>query len=427
MSRAEPLPAVIVDGVTKNFRLPRERVHTLKERMLHPLRRPAHDELRALRDVSFHVAPGEFFGIVGRNGSGKSTLLKCLAGIYGVNKGEIYINGQLSTFIELGVGFNPDLPAYDNVMLNGTMLGLSPREARARFDAVIDFAELRDFTEMKLKNYSSGMLVRLAFSVMIQVDADILLIDEVLAVGDASFQQKCYDEFERIRRSGKTVLLVTHDMAAVRRFCDRAMLLENGRQVIVGESDTVGNRYLQLNFSEEARAAEEAEARAADGEAALTYVAEAGDRFGDGRAEIVEAWFEDADGKASTTLANGRRAAYVARVRFNETVSDPLFAVSLTNSQGQQVLSASTVWTDPRPGDFHAGEEATFRVDFDNILAQDRYHVTMSVEAHGGHWIDFRERMFSILVTSERETGALVDVPQTVRVTRGAEAAEAVR
>src|SRR4051794_8151784 len=224
-------PAVYVDDVAKSFSIPRERVHTLKERVLHPLRRSAHDEFEALRGVSLSVEPGEFFGIVGRNGSGKSTLLKCLAGIYRTDRGAIYVDGRVSTFIELGVGFNPDLAAYDNVMLNATMLGLSTKEARKRYDRIIDFAELHDFVDLKIKNYSSGMLVRLAFSVMIQVDADILLIDEVLAVGDAAFQQKCFDEFGRIRNSGATVLLVTHDMGAVQRFCDRAVLLENGHVV----------------------------------------------------------------------------------------------------------------------------------------------------------------------------------------------------
>src|SRR5829696_8505334 len=270
---AQGLPAVLVDDVSKTFDIPRERVHTLKERALHPLRRGRSDELRALRNVSFAVQPGEFFGIVGRNGSGKSTLLKCLAGIYRRDAGDIYVNGRVSTFIELGVGFNPDLAARDNVMLNATMLGLSRREALSRFDRVIEFAELQDFVELKLKNYSSGMLVRLAFSVMIQVDADILLIDEVLAVGDAAFQQKCFDEFARIRKEGRTVLLVTHDMSAVQRFCDRAMLLENGRIVELGDPERVGNRYLEFNFSERARAGGEREE---------------GDRYGDGRATIEE-------------------------------------------------------------------------------------------------------------------------------------------
>src|SRR6266705_3410278 len=198
------VPPVLVDQACKRFEIPREQVSTLKERALHPFRRSATDTLHALRGVSFAVEPGEFFGIVGRNGSGKSTLLKCLAGIYGVDSGHIYVNGRTSTFIELGVGFNPDLPARDNALLNATMLGLSPREARRRFDSVIDFAELGEFVDLKIKNYSSGMLVRLAFAVMIYVDAEILLIDEVLAAGDAAFQQKCYDEFERIRRSGAT-------------------------------------------------------------------------------------------------------------------------------------------------------------------------------------------------------------------------------
>src|SRR3954464_6469075 len=250
------MPAVVVDGAHKSFRRPTESRHTLKERVMHPFRRPGMHRLDALTDVSFAVETGEFFGIVGRNGSGKSTLLKCLAGIYQLDQGAIYVDGRMSTFIELGVGFNMDLAAYDNVILNATMLGLSQRETRARYDRIIDFAELREFADLKLKNYSSGMLVRLAFAVMIQVDAEILLIDEVLAVGDAAFQQKCYDEFARIRRSGTTVLFVTHDMNAVQRFCDRAVLLEHGRNVELGEPQKVGDRYLELNFSRDARDAE---------------------------------------------------------------------------------------------------------------------------------------------------------------------------
>src|SRR5437773_6453730 len=240
--------ALVVRSVTKTFRVPREAVLTLKERAMHPLRRVRSDEFVALRDISFAVPAGEFFGIVGRNGSGKSTLLKCLAGIYGVDSGAIYVNGRLSTFIELGVGFNPDLAARDNVALNGIMLGLSPRDARARFDRVIEFAELEEFVDLKLKNYSSGMHVRLAFSVMIQVDADILLIDEVLAVGDASFQQKCFDVFHRMRDEGRTIVLVTHDMGSLNRFCHRALLLERGSAVHIGEPHEVADRYLELNF-----------------------------------------------------------------------------------------------------------------------------------------------------------------------------------
>src|SRR6201996_5344088 len=226
----ERLPVVVARSVSKTFSVPEEQVHTLKERALHPRRRSRHQTFPALNDISFAVQPGEFFGIAGRHGSGKSTLLKCLAGIYKAD-GDIWCRGRLSTFIELGVGFNPDLAARDNIVMNGIMLGLTPREARKRYEAVIEFAELQEFKDLKLKNYSSGMHVRLAFSVAIQVDADILMIDEVLAVGDAAFQQKCYDVFNELRDSGKTIIFVTHDMGALQRFCHRALLLERGRSV----------------------------------------------------------------------------------------------------------------------------------------------------------------------------------------------------
>ena len=420
MSEASPTPGVVtVDGVSKAFSIPREQVHTLKERALHPFRNTGADDFKALEDISFSVGDGEFFGIVGRNGSGKSTLLKCLAGIYPTDSGRIWIDGRVSTFIELGVGFNPDLAARDNVMLNAAMLGLSTREAARRFDTIIDFAELHEFVDLKIKNYSSGMLVRLAFSVMIQVDADILLIDEVLAVGDANFQQKCFDEFEEIRRQGKTVLLVTHDMASVKRFCTRAMLLEHGRIVATGDPESVGNRYMQLNFSREARAAMEAESRnrALHGQQPREFIGNEDDVFGDGRATITEAWFEAQDGRPSLTLANGERCTFVMKVRFNADVQDPLFSMAMVSSQKMQLFSASSVFDDPRPGLFRAGEEVTYRVGFQNILGPDRYTVTTAVTA-GDTPLELRERMLSVVVTRVTPTGTVVDIPYDQQVER---------
>jgi ABC-type polysaccharide/polyol phosphate transport system ATPase subunit len=405
---AQP-PAVVVDGVSKTFVLPHERVHTLKERALHPFRSTGSDTLHALRDVSFEVRRGEFFGIVGRNGSGKSTLLKCLAGIYAADSGAMYVDGRMSAFIELGVGFNMDLPARDNVLINATMLGLSPREAARRFDRIVDFAELRPFVDLKLKNYSSGMLVRLAFAVMIQVDAEILLIDEVLAVGDAAFQQKCFDEFGRIRASGTTVLLVTHDMGAVQRFCQRAMLLEEGRVVEIGDPHRVGNRYLEVNFDEDARARSEAEEQARDP-----------DRFGDGRAEILAAHFEDEHGAPAGVLRGGQPCAFVAVVRFNETVEDPIFGFVLQNSRRDTVFATNTLTTEPETGRFEAGDEVTFRVEFECYLAADRYSATPAV-ARGGAgiaWIDRRERFASVMVMGARDTDGILDPPHTVGLTR---------
>jgi len=234
----EPAPVVIeVRDLDKVFRIPDQRIDSLKERATHPLRRVHHRRLQALRDVSFEVRSGEFFGIVGRNGSGKSTLLKILASIYRADRGTVRMAGRLAPFIELGVGFNPELTSRDNVVLNGVLMGLSRREAERRRDEVIDFAELREFTDLKLKNYSSGMMVRLAFATMVQADPDIMLIDEVLAVGDARFAQKCMDVFQDRRRAGRTLLLVTHNMPTVQSLCDQALLLHDGEQRFLGDPE----------------------------------------------------------------------------------------------------------------------------------------------------------------------------------------------
>jgi ABC-type glutathione transport system ATPase component len=310
-------------------------------------------------------------------------------------------------------------------MINATMLGLSPREARRRFDEVIDFAELHEFVDLKLKNYSSGMMVRLAFAVMIQVDASILLIDEVLAVGDAAFQQKCFDEFARIRRDGRTVLLVTHDMAAVRRFCDRALLLEHGEMVEEGEPMRVGNRYLELNFSAEARAQLVEVEEVDEPEEHPDEPKE--DRYGDRRAEILEAWFEHADGRRATSLETGERCSFCARVRFAAEVEDPLFGMNLHNGRDDNVLSASNVMGPPS-GRFGAGDEVVFRIVFHNVFAADRYLATPAVAQSGSglQWLDRRERFASIVVTSTRETDAVTDLDYEVVLERGAGTREVV-
>jgi ABC-2 type transport system ATP-binding protein len=242
-------PVVLeVRGLSKTFMVPDQRMDTLKERITHPLRQIHKRELRALRDVSFEVHKGEFFGIVGRNGSGKSTLLKIMASIYRPDRGRVRMAGRVAPFIELGVGFNPEMTARENVVLNGVLFGLTRREAQRRVDAVIEFAELEDFLDLKLKNYSSGMMVRLAFSVMVQADADIMLIDEVLAVGDASFAQKCMDVFYERRRLGRTIVLVTHDMATVQSLCHRAIVLHDGALEYAGEPEDAALHYFRLNF-----------------------------------------------------------------------------------------------------------------------------------------------------------------------------------
>ena len=399
------MPAVVVDNVSKTFTLPKEQVHTLKERALHPFRRAGSNRFEALNDVSFAVQRGEFFGIVGRNGSGKSTLLKCMAGIYGVDAGSIYLNGRVSTFIELGVGFNPDLAARDNIALNAIMLGLSPRDARERFERVIEFAELEEFVDLKLKNYSSGMNVRLAFSVMIQVDADILLIDEVLAVGDAAFQQKCFDVFHRLKDEGKTILFVTHDMGSVRRFCDRALLIERGDVKIIGPPDQVAANYVETNFGRE-----------------TLDQAEGVERYGNRSAEIADAWFEDEFGERQTVLPQGRPCVFRARVVFHEPADNPAIALVLENDRHHPLFATSTDWVRATTGTYAPGDEAVFAVNFDNVFAPGRIYASPWVVRRGStDLMDRRPRMTSAVVTGTHVSGGLVDLAHDVSLERSGE------
>lgn len=240
-------PAIKVEHLHKSFRLPTEQAFGLKQTIFNRLRGiKGYREQKVLKGLDFTVNQGEFLGIVGRNGSGKSTLLKILAGIYYPEKGNIAVNGSLVPFIELGVGFNPELTGRENVYLNGALLGFSNEEMDAMYDEIWEFAELKDFQDQKLKNYSSGMQVRLAFSIAIRARGDILLLDEVLAVGDAAFQQKCNDYFENLKNNHQTVILVTHSMENVRKFCTRAILIDDGKIIKDGKPDKVADAYLKL-------------------------------------------------------------------------------------------------------------------------------------------------------------------------------------
>jgi ABC-type polysaccharide/polyol phosphate transport system ATPase subunit len=235
--------AIEVVDVHKSFLIPHESRSRLKEHVVHPFRRTTYERNEPLMGVTFDVQPGEFFGIIGANGSGKSTLLKILAGIYRADAGEVRINGRLAPFIELGVGFSGDLSARENIEINGMLLGLTRRQLRDRFDHILEFAGLQRFVDQKLKNYSSGMLVRLAYSIAIQVPFDILLLDEVLAVGDAEFQAKCFETFETMRAERKTIVFVSHDLDALSRFCERALLLHGGKVRAIGEPQDVIDSY----------------------------------------------------------------------------------------------------------------------------------------------------------------------------------------
>ncbi len=399
-SESTASPAVSIDSVSKTFRLPHQQYSTLKERALHPFRSTSYDELHAVQDISLEIATGEFFGIVGRNGSGKSTLLKCIAGIYGVDVGRISITGRLSPFIELGVGFNMDLTARDNVVINAIMLGLSRREAHARFDEVIAFAELEEFIDLKLKNYSSGMLVRLAFATAIQVDAEILLIDEVLAVGDAAFQQKCFEEFFRLKREAKTIVFVSHDMYSVERFCNRAMLMERGNMVQLGEPRAIARAYHKLNFGQ------------------LPHQPPAEENAGDGTA-IADAWFENSAGERVTSVSQQEALTMCFEVRFAQDLTDPVFAATLRTELGHTILVARSDQQGATSGAFRAGESVIARFEVPNWLTASRYVLTPSLarEGTGDDAIALVEDMASVMVHGNA-TGGILELPLQTRIER---------
>ncbi len=360
-------------------------------------------ELHALKDVTFQVDDGEFFGIIGRNGSGKSTMLKCLAGIYRPNRGSLAVNRRVSPFIELGVGFNPELTARDNVVVNAALLGIPAVQANASFPEIIRFAELERFVDLKLKNYSSGMLVRLGFAAAIQADADVYLVDEVLAVGDARFQEKCFETFRQFKREGRTVIYVTHDLATVDRFCDRAMWLEKGKVEALGTPEEVIRAYQRRDIE-----LAQGERRARRQTAA---------RWGDGAAEIVEAWVEDAQGKTQEVISQGTEVTFKARARFVEAMADPILGVTFKDEDGRAVFITNTLFDRVATGSFAAGDEVVYTVRFVAHFGDGEYTASPAV-AHedAQRMADWREDFVIFRLQGERHTGGIVDLPHETGV-----------
>jgi ABC-type polysaccharide/polyol phosphate transport system ATPase subunit len=405
MQAPEPV-AIEARAIEKSFRIASHRVDSLKERLTSFSRQDFKD-LRALRGVSFDVRRGEFFGIVGRNGSGKSTLLKILASIYAADAGTVRMAGRLAPFIELGVGFNPELTARENVELNGVMMGLHRREARSRLGAILEFAELEEFVDMKLKNYSSGMLVRLAFAVMIQSDAEILLIDEVLAVGDAAFQQKCADVFHEIRDSERTVVLVTHDMGAVEHYCHRAMLLHDGVVAASGDPEEVARRYLRLNF-----------------ETAASGSTQEDEWGGGAELKMVDARLVGPDGEELKNVEKGGALRLESTFEASRDIERPSFGFVFVNADGVDIGGVGVDLEENGGAEaLRAGQRVTVGATIENRLAPGRYYVKCwvnrnhnygDVVLHAPHVIDF-------VVFGDGEAGVVaLEAETSVRVEGGA-------
>jgi ABC-2 type transport system ATP-binding protein len=375
--------ALEVNGVHKSFRLPVAQMTTLKEQALHPLTRQQYRELKVLEDISLEVDRGEFFGIVGRNASGKSTLLKLIASVYRADRGHIRVAGTIAPVIELGVGFQGQLTARENVTLNALMMGLTPREARYRFDAVIEFAELQDYVHMKLMNYSTGMQARLAFAIAMQTDPDVLLLDEVLAVGDPPFQRRCEDAFSEMKRKrSRTVLLVTHSTAQLTTHCDRAMLLEGGAIELLGEPPMVAARYQQLQSTAIMHAAVDGGPGSEDEPASRTakdYLVSP--------VQIESMRTVDSKGSPTDRFKPGRAIYADITVRATGSVDRPRLGLQVADQTSRPLFHPPLIELAPETGALQAGEAVRVAVKIENKLAPGRYGlaaVTYTGEATDG-------------------------------------------
>lgn len=415
--------ALSVINVTKSFKRPLDRSATMKYRVTHPRSSSRYEMFHALRDVSFEVPEGQFLGIIGANGCGKSTLLKILSRIYQADQGTVDINGKVSPFLELGVGFNPELSARENVFLSGAVLGLTRAELRDRVDGIIAFAELTEFSDMKLKNFSSGMQVRLAFSVSIQAEADILLMDEVLAVGDASFVEKCFDVFARHKREGRTIVLVTHDLSSISLHCDRALLLDHGALVADGTPSEVVSAYRRIvdgiSNADESHLASSAPKRSGSREIEVTGV------------RIL-----DSSGTPRHTFSTGSPVQLEVGFKVNTQVGDFSCAIPVDRNDGLP-LACPLYWKDektiPCPP---AGSTGTivYRIHALALLSGSYVVSVVLLDLHGNHDYDRLERSASFrvsaassglacLVDLEGEWAVTVAEPEPVDVASGVEPA----
>jgi ABC-type polysaccharide/polyol phosphate transport system ATPase subunit len=420
-------PAITLDHVTKIYRrYSGKQFATLKSALLQRslLRdlQPS-ETFPALTDVSFTVAKGSTYGVIGRNGSGKSTALKLVAGITKPTSGRVVVDGRISALIELGAGFHPEISGRENVFINGIMLGLTKSEIRQRFDEIVDFAELREFIDAPVKTYSSGMYMRLGFAVAIHVDPDVLLVDEVLAVGDEGFTHKCLDKFAEFRRRGKTILLVTHSLNLVERFCDDALWLDAGRAMAHGDPKRVVGAYLtkveegeeQLLAETTARAIEQAgregqpghdgqkrpdadqTERPADPTSNMFAATEG--RWGSRDVEITDVAFLDAAGQPSFVFHSGDPLSIRVKVRAAQPTDDFVFGIGLFNADGVCCYGTNTYLEEMNPERLAGDAEATFAVD-SLELVEGTYKVDVAVHKRDGFAYDYHRLLYTFRVKS---------------------------
>jgi ABC-type polysaccharide/polyol phosphate transport system ATPase subunit len=397
--------SIEVRAVTKVYRryARRKQFATLKSALLTGslIRDLQPDEtFPALQDVSFSVPKGATFGIIGRNGSGKSTILKLVAGITKPTSGTVTVQGRISALIELGAGFHPEISGRENVFINGIMLGLSKREVARRFDEIVEFAELRDFIDAPVKTYSSGMYMRLGFAVAINVDPDILLIDEVLAVGDEAFTHKCLDKFGEFRRRGKTILLVTHSLNLTERFCDEALWLDGGKTQTVGDPRRVVDAYLTAVERTEEHTLATADAKAREKPSTDSGRPELVEgRWGSREVEILDVVLTGQDGQAGHVFQSGDPVSVHLKVRAMHPVSDFAFGVGLFNADGVCCYGTNTHLEELVPEELVGEAEVVFKTDTLDLI-EGTYKLDVAVHKRDGYPYDYHRLLYTFRVKS---------------------------
>jgi ABC-type polysaccharide/polyol phosphate transport system ATPase subunit len=384
-------PAVVVDGVSKTFRLYSERNDSLKAAVLRG-GRARYEEFRALDDVSLEIPTGTTFGLVGENGSGKSTLLKCIAKILRPDAGTVTTQGKVAALLELGSGFHPELSGRENVFLNGSILGLSRRELDRAFDEIVHFAGVEQFIDQPVKNYSSGMYVRLGFSIAINVDPDVLLVDEVLAVGDAAFQRKCMEKFAAFRSAGKTVVVVSHDTGSMRMLCDEVAWLEHGRVVRTGRPDDVVDSYID------------------DGHEERVQTEDGGLRWGSGEGRVEKVELLDAHGRATTHVPTGARVTVRVHWSTDRRIEQPVFGLALETLDGYYLWAHHSRDGGAVPDAVEGAGHVDLVVDR-LMLQPGTFDVSASLVSHDTqHVFDYRRRTlrFDVDHGTPRESGGPV-------------------
>ena len=421
-----------VDKISKSFRIPQEQRNTIREHVTGFRRRMVYESFTALENVSFEVKRGEFFSIIGRNGSGKSTLLKMLAGIYSPDCGSIIVNDEISPFLELGVGFNPELSGKDNIYLNGTILGLSKFDIDRNYQKIVNFSELNRFMNLKVKNYSSGMQVRLAFSVAIHADKDILLMDEVLAVGDVNFQVKCFNVFEEFIKEGKTIIFVSHDAGPVQKYSNRVLYLESGKAAFIGPANEALSHYMYTDVIkstlEESHAAQGTGARPVyKGEEkadSLQYNSTQGSDMVDAGTEvekIVEIFdvkVLDEDGNIAGVVIHGQIINIQVQYRLQRSLSHLIFGIIIYDQRKRALFTTNTFSEKVRTGTIEKGLIiVNYRIT--NYLSAGKYILSATVSDKTQRiYYDWKDGVQSFMVSNIQRLMSYggVDLPHEIEL-----------